>query len=100
MTLSLRRRRFLAGLALSGLSVFAWGCRPATAPEGTLQLWTLQLAPKFNPYMNDVLFSWDRLPNLLSGPPKRAGVGPDGIIFAALFFGSSYHVQMLLQLAE
>ena len=57
MILSLRRRRFLTGLALSGLSVLVWGCRPATAPEGTLQLWTLQLAPKFNPYMDDVLGS-------------------------------------------
>ena len=61
MTMSLRRRRFLPGLALSSLSVFIWGCRPGSAPEGTLQLWTLQLAPKFNPYMDDVLRSWDSL---------------------------------------
>ena len=61
MIVSLRRRRFLSGLALSGLAVFIWGCRPGSVPEGTLQLWTLQLAPKFNPYMDDVLGSWDKL---------------------------------------
>ena len=61
MIVSLRRRRFLTGLALSGLAVSIWGCRPGSVPEGTLQLWTLQLAPKFNPYMDDVLGSWDKL---------------------------------------
>ena len=55
----LRRRRFLAGLAFSALTVLILGCRQGIAPEGSLQLWTLQLAPKFNPYMDDVLGEWD-----------------------------------------
>ena len=61
MMFTLRRRRFLAGLAFSALSVFIWGCRPASTPDGTLQLWTLQLAPKFNPYMNQLIAEWDAL---------------------------------------
>lgn len=61
MILSSRRRRFLSGLALTALLMFLWGCRQATGPAGTLQLWTLQLAPKFNPYMDDVLGEWDTL---------------------------------------
>ena len=59
MISSLRRRRFLAGLAFSALTVLILGCRQGIAPEGSLQLWTLQLAPKFNPYMDDVLGEWD-----------------------------------------
>ena len=55
----LRRRRFLAGLAFFALTVLILGCRQGIAPEGSLQLWTLQLAPKFNPYMDDVLGEWD-----------------------------------------
>ena len=55
----LRRRRFLAGLAFSALTVLILGCRQEIGPEGSLQLWTLQLAPKFNPYMDDVLGEWD-----------------------------------------
>ena len=61
MNFSLRRRRLLACLACSALAVVIWGCRQPTGPGGTLQLWTLQLAPKFNPYMDDVLGEWDRL---------------------------------------
>ena len=60
MTVYQRRRRFLAGLAVGGLSVLIWGCRSGTVPEGTLQLWTLQLAPKFNPYMTRVIDVWDQ----------------------------------------
>ena len=55
----LRRRRFLAALACSTLTLLILGCRQGIGPEGSLQLWTLQLAPKFNPYMNDVLGEWD-----------------------------------------
>ena len=55
----LRRRRFLAGLAFFALTVLILGCRQEIGPEGSLQLWTLQLAPKFNPYMDDVLGEWD-----------------------------------------
>ena len=60
MTVYQRRRRFLAGLAVGGLFVLIWGCRSGSVPEGTLQLWTLQLAPKFNPYMTSVIDVWDQ----------------------------------------
>ena len=60
MTVLKRRRLFLVGLAVAGLATIGWGCRPATTPAGTLQLWTLQLAPKFNPYMDAVIHSWEQ----------------------------------------
>ena len=62
MTFKQRRRRtrqWLVGLALAGVATLGWGCRRPAAPEGTLQLWTLQLAPKFNPYMTSVIKAWD-----------------------------------------
>ena len=52
------RRRWLA-LALVSTSLLIGGCRRAAAPEGALQLWTLQLAPKFNSYMEQVIDRWD-----------------------------------------
>ena len=52
------RRRWLA-LALVSTSLLIGGCRRAAAPEGALQLWTLQLAPKFNTYMEQVIDRWD-----------------------------------------
>lgn len=58
--LPLRRRTVLAALLLSGSALLAWGCRPAARTDGPLQLWTLQLAPKFNLYMEDVIGAWDR----------------------------------------
>jgi putative chitobiose transport system substrate-binding protein len=58
--LPLRRRTVLAALLLSGAALLAWGCRPAARTDGPLQLWTLQLAPKFNPYMEEVIGVWDR----------------------------------------
>ena len=61
MIVPMRRRRFLAGLVFAALAAVIWGCRQGAGPEGTLQLWTLQLAPKFNPYMDDVLGEWDTL---------------------------------------
>ena len=60
MSVYQRRRRFLAGLAAGGLSVLIWGCRSGSVPEDALQLWTLQLAPKFNPYMTRVIDAWDQ----------------------------------------
>ncbi len=48
-----RRQLLLAGAAL-GLS--ACGARRPSRPE--LNLWTLQLAPKFNAYFEDVLAHW------------------------------------------
>ena len=59
MIVPMRRRRFLAGLVFAALAAVIWGCRQGAGPEGTLQLWTLQLAPKFNPFMDDVLGEWD-----------------------------------------
>ncbi|MGC6483903.1 MAG: ABC transporter substrate-binding protein [Synechococcus sp.] len=56
-----RRRcvgRALAVLALMGSAVLAVGCRPQSAGDQPLQLWTLQLAPKFNTYMDGVIQSW------------------------------------------
>ena len=52
------RLRWLA-LAVVSTSLLMGGCRRAAAPEGALQLWTLQLAPKFNTYMEQVIDRWD-----------------------------------------
>ena len=52
------RRRWLA-LALVSTSLLIGGCRRSAAPDGALQLWTLQLAPKFNTYMEQVIDRWD-----------------------------------------
>ena len=55
-----RRRLFLVGLAAAGLATLGWGCRQARPQAGTLQLWTLQLAPKFNSYMDAVIGRWEQ----------------------------------------
>ncbi len=55
---SSHRHRWLA-LALVSTSLLIGGCRRSEAPEGALQLWTLQLAPKFNTYMEQVIDRWD-----------------------------------------
>ena len=60
MTVLKRRRLLLVGLAAAGLATLGWGCRQATPQAGTLQLWTLQLAPKFNPYMDAVIGRWEQ----------------------------------------
>lgn len=52
------RLRWLA-LAVVSTSLLMGGCRRAAAPDGALQLWTLQLAPKFNTYMEQVIDRWD-----------------------------------------
>jgi len=54
-----RTRRWLVGLALAGVATLGWGCGRPAPPEGTLQLWTLALAPKFNTYMNSVIKAWE-----------------------------------------
>ena len=59
MTTFKRRRLVLVGLAVAGLATIGWGCRRPAAPESTLQLWTLELAPKFNPYMTSVIEAWE-----------------------------------------
>ena len=51
------RRELLLGAAAMGLAA----CAPRTPQARGLELWTLQLAPKFNPYFADVLGAWSRL---------------------------------------
>ncbi|WP_392346228.1 ABC transporter substrate-binding protein [Parasynechococcus sp.] len=53
----LTRRELLLGAAAFGLVA----CGPRTSQTRALELWTLQLAPKFNPYFADVLGAWSRL---------------------------------------
>ena len=54
MTFRLKRRQLLLGAMAAGLA--ACGRRPGQT--GELNLWTLQLAPKFNAYFSDVLQAW------------------------------------------
>jgi len=60
MVVSMRRRTLLVALILSGSALLGWGCRQAPRTAGPLQLWTLQLAPKFNGYMDGVIGQWQR----------------------------------------
>ena len=53
----LTRRDLLLGTAAMGLAA----CGPKTPQLRALELWTLQLAPKFNPYFADVLGAWGGL---------------------------------------
>ena len=53
----LNRRDLLLGAAGFGLAA----CGPRNPQSRALELWTLQLAPKFNPYFADVLRAWSRL---------------------------------------
>ena len=52
----LTRRDLLLGAAAMGLVA----CGPRKPQTGALELWTLQLAPKFNTYFADVLGEWTR----------------------------------------
>lgn len=53
----LNRRDLLLGAAAFGLAA----CGPRNPQNRALDLWTLQLAPKFNRYFSDVLGVWSRL---------------------------------------
>jgi putative chitobiose transport system substrate-binding protein len=53
-----RLRRSFTALALAGCTLLAVGCRPQPRGDQPLQLWTLQLAPKFNDYMGGVIDAW------------------------------------------
>ena len=55
--MSLNRRDLLLGAAAFGLAA----CAPRNPRSRALDLWTLQLAPKFNTYFRDVLGAWSRL---------------------------------------
>ncbi|MFM7653413.1 MAG: ABC transporter substrate-binding protein [Vulcanococcus sp.] len=54
----------LGAVALaSGLAAVLGGCRAPQAGAGaarTIQFWTLDLAPKFSPYINGVIAEWER----------------------------------------
>ena len=56
MSLVLRRRHLLLSALATGLAA----CRGASSGPTALELWTLQLAPKFNPYFADLLAAWRR----------------------------------------
>ncbi|MEB3260078.1 MAG: sugar ABC transporter substrate-binding protein [Cyanobacteriota bacterium] len=66
MTPSLPRRALLRQLGLAGLALGGAACGPlgrragAPTPSPTLQLWTLDLAPRFQPWMEDALAAWSR----------------------------------------
>ena len=64
----LNRRDLLLGAAAFGLAA----CAPRNPQSRALELWTLQLAPKFNPYFTDVLGVWSRLH---PGAPVPGGDG-------------------------
>ena len=63
----LNRRDLLMGAAAFWLAA----CGPRNPQSRALELWTLQLAPKFNPYFADVLGAWSRLH---PGAPVTMGV--------------------------
>ena len=53
----------LAGVAVAvGLALGISACRPQPRPAGgrTIQFWTLDLAPKFNGYIQGVIAAWER----------------------------------------
>ena len=56
----LSRRQLLMGSVAAGLAA----CSRSPSQQRSLELWTLQLAPKFNDYFADVLDAW-----LEYGPP-------------------------------
>ena len=61
----LNRRAFVRHLALAGVALGSASCGPLTrsrAPQSpsTLQLWTLDLAPKFTATIEAVLAAWER----------------------------------------
>ena len=60
----INRRGLLRHLALGGLSLGVAACSPGRRPGGSgspsaLQLWTLDLAPKFSAYMQAVITAWE-----------------------------------------
>ncbi|HGY5560068.1 MAG TPA: ABC transporter substrate-binding protein [Prochlorococcus sp.] len=58
--LRIRRKIFFLALVVVGAASIGWGCRPKQDSAADLQFWTLELAPKFNPYMKGVITNWDR----------------------------------------
>ncbi|MFL0756518.1 MAG: sugar ABC transporter substrate-binding protein, partial [Prochlorococcus sp.] len=58
--LRIRRKIFSLALVVVGAASIGWGCRSKQDSAADLQFWTLELAPKFNPYMKGVITNWDR----------------------------------------
>ena len=56
----MRRRELLRGSLGAGLAAALAACAPRVNSSG-LELWTLQLAPKFNAYFAGVLAHWQQL---------------------------------------
>lgn len=57
----LRRRAALRLLAApAALGIAACGSRRGGSDERAIQVWTLDLAPRFSPYMNRVIAAWER----------------------------------------
>ena len=52
----LSRRELLMGSVAAGLAA----CSRSPSQQRSLELWTLQLAPKFNDYLADVLGVWQQ----------------------------------------
>ena len=55
-------RRIATGVAGAALAVGLSACRGAAPPAGaerTIQFWTLDLAPKFNTYLQGVIAAWE-----------------------------------------
>ncbi len=62
---SLTRRALLKRLSQAGLALGASACAPlpqrtGSPPSPALQLWTLDLAPRFQTWMDNVLSAWSR----------------------------------------
>ena len=56
-------RRLAAGAAGAALALGLSACRGAAPPavsERTIQFWTLDLAPKFNSYLQGVIAAWEQ----------------------------------------
>jgi putative chitobiose transport system substrate-binding protein len=59
----IRRRRLLRSLAPLALALLAAGCARRGGPPAAvreLNVWTLDLAPRFSPYMRRVIAAWER----------------------------------------
>ena len=69
MSSMLTRRRLLISAMATGLAA----CSRFRTPSPELNLWTLQLAPKFNRYFADVLAAWRERAEDVSGEAIDCG---------------------------
>lgn len=57
----LHRHRWISAIfVVACTAVLGSGCRSSSNGNAALQLWTLQLAPKFNVYMTELIDSWSQ----------------------------------------